>query len=56
MDNEGIEEPTMPGTNAIADYDRYIKTEVLLPRNGKEISPAKVVSRVKDKYVNVKGT
>ena len=24
VDNEGIEEPTMPKANAIADYDRYI--------------------------------
>ena len=24
VDNEGIEEPTMPEADAIADYDRYI--------------------------------
>ena len=44
MDNEGIEEPTMPEADAIADYERYIEYEVLLPRNGKEMSSAKVVS------------
>ena len=35
VDNEGIEEPTMPEAEDIADYDRYIESEVLLPRNGK---------------------
>ena len=44
VDNEGIEELTMPEANAIADYDRYIESEVLLPRNGKETSSEKVVS------------
>ena len=34
-DTEGIKEPTMPAADAIADYDRYIEYEVLLPRNGK---------------------
>ena len=24
VDNEGVEEPTMPEADAIADYDRYI--------------------------------
>ena len=38
LDNEGIEELTMPEADAIADYDRYIESEVLLPRNGKEMS------------------
>ena len=56
VDNEGIEEPTMPEAYAIADYDRYIESEVLLPSNGKEMSSAKVVSRVKDKDGKVKGT
>ena len=35
VDNEGIEEPTMPEAEDIADYDRYIESEVLLPSNGK---------------------
>ena len=34
----------------------YIESEVLLPSNGKEMSSAKVVSRVKYKYGNLKGT
>ena len=38
VDNEGIEEPTMPEANDIADYDRHLESEVLLPRNGKEVS------------------
>ena len=54
--NEGIKEPTMTEADDIADYDRYIESEVLLPRNGKEMSSAKVVSWVKDKYGKVKGT
>ena len=45
--NEGIEDPSMPEADAISDYDRYIESEVILPRNGKELSSAKVVSRVK---------
>ena len=56
MVDKGIEEPTMPKTDAIADYDRYIESEVLLPINGKETISAKVVSWVKDKYGKVKGT
>ena len=56
VENECIEEPTMPEANYIADYDIYIESEVVLPRNGKEMSSSKVVSRLKDKYVNVKGT
>ena len=55
VDNEGIEDPTMPESGAIADYDRYIESEVLLPRNGKKMSSEKVVSLVKDKDVKVKG-
>ena len=46
----------MPEDDSIADYDRYIEYEVLLPRNGKEISSEKVVSRVKDKYGKLIGT
>ena len=46
----------MHGSDAIADYDRYIESEVLLPRNGKEISSAKMISPVKDKDGKVKGT
>ena len=56
VENEGIEEPTTPEADAIADYDRYIKSELLLPRNGKEMSSAEVVSRVKDKNGKLKGT
>ena len=56
VDNEGIEEPTMPEAGDIVDYDRYIESEVLLPRNGKEMSSVKVVSPVKDKYGKVKCT
>ena len=56
VDNEGIEEPTMPEADEIADYDRYIESEVLLPRNGEELSSAKVISRVKDKNGKVKGS
>ena len=56
VDNEGIEEPTMPEADDIADYDRYIESEVILPSNGKEMSSAKVVSRVKYKNGKVKGT
>ena len=40
----------MTEDGAITDYDRYIEYEVLLPRNGKEKSSAKVVSWIKDKY------
>ena len=46
----------MPEVDDIAHCDRYIESEVLLPRNGKEMSSSKLVSRVKDKYVKVKGT
>ena len=46
----------MPEVDAIADYDRYIESEVLLRSNGKEMSSEKVVSRVKDKDGKVKGT
>ena len=56
VDNEGIEDPTMPEADVIAGYERYIESEVLLPRNDKEMSSEKVVSWVKDKYVKVKGT
>ena len=55
VDNEGIEEPTMPESDDITDYDRYIESEVLLPRNGKEMNSAKVVSWVKDKDGKVRG-
>ena len=56
VENEGIEEPTMPEADAIADYSRYIESEVLLPKNDKEMISAKVVSQVKDKDGKVKGT
>ena len=56
VNNEVIEEPTMPEADAIVDYDIYMESEVLLPRNGKEMSSAKVVSPVKDKNGKVKGT
>ena len=56
MDNEGIEEPTIPEADAISDYNRYIESEVLLPRNGKEMSSSKVVNWVKDKDGKVKVT
>ena len=46
----------MSEADDIADYNRYIESEVLLPRNGKEMSSAKVVSWVKDKDGKVKGT
>ena len=46
----------MPEANDIADYYRYIESEVLLPKNGKEISSEKLVSRVKDKDGKVKVT
>ena len=39
----------------IADYVRYIESEVILPRNGKEMSSEKVVSQVKYKNGNLKG-
>ena len=35
VDNEGIKELTTPEAYAIANYDRYIESEVRLPRNGK---------------------
>ena len=56
MDNEGIKELTTPEAYAIANYDRYIESEVRLPRNGKETSSAKVVIRVKDKNGKLKVT
>ena len=56
VENEDIKEPTMPEADDIADYDKYIEYEVLLPGNGKKMSPAKVVIWVKDKYRKVKGT
>ena len=40
----------------IADYNRFIESEVRLPRNGKEMIPAKVFSLVKDKDKKVKVT
>ena len=46
----------MPEADDIADYDRYIESEVLFPRNGKEMSSSKLVSQMKDKYVKIKGT
>ena len=56
VENEGIKEPTMPEADDIADYDRCIKSEVLLQRNGKETSSAKVIGQVKDNNGKVKGT
>ena len=56
VENEGIEEPFMPEADSIADYDRYIESEVLLPWNGKEMSSAKVVSWVKDNNEKLKCT
>ena len=56
VDNEVIEEPNMPEADDIADENRYIESEVLLPSNGKEMSSGKVVSQVKDKDGEVKGT
>ena len=56
VDNEGVEASTMPEADDIADYDRYIESEVLLPRNGAEMSSAKVVRRVKDKDGKVVGS
>ena len=56
VDSEGIEKPTMPEADDIEGYDRYKESELLLPRNGKEISLAKVVIRVKYKDGKVKGT
>ena len=56
IDLEGIEEPTMPEADSIEDYDKFIESEVLLPKNGVEMSSAKVVSRSKDKHGKVKGT
>ena len=55
VENEVIEELTMPEADTIADYNRYIESEVL-PRNGKKMSSAKVVSRVKHKDGKMKGT
>ena len=46
----------MPEADAIADYDRYIESEVLLPRNGKGTSSEKVASQVKYKDEKVKST
>ena len=54
--NEGIDEPAMPEIDYIADYDRFIVSEVLLPKNGVEMSSARVFSRSKDKHGKVKGT
>ena len=56
VDNEGIEKPTMREADDIADYNKYIKSEVLPPSNGKEMNSAKVVSWVKYKDGKVKGT
>ena len=55
VDLEGIKEPTMPELDSISDYDRFIESEVLLPKNGIEMSTARVVSRSKDKHGKVKG-
>ena len=46
----------MPEADAIADYDKYIEFEVLLPKNGKEMSSEKLVSRVKYKDGKLKVT
>ena len=46
----------MPEAGDIADYDRYIKSKVLIPRNGKEMSSAEVFIWVKDKDGKIKGT
>ena len=56
INQDGIEEPTMPEADSIADYDKFIESEVLLPKNGVEMSSAKVVSRSKDKHGKVKVT
>ena len=45
VENKGTEEPTMPEADAIADYDRYIESEVLLPRNGNGMSSEKLLVR-----------
>ena len=56
VENEVIEEPTIPEADDIADYNRYIEYKLLLPRNGKEMSSEKLVIRVKYKNGRVKGT
>ena len=46
----------MPEADDISNYDRYIESEVLIPRNCKEMSSAKVVSKIRGKDGKVKGT
>ena len=46
----------MPEDNAIADNNRYIESELPLPRNGKKMSSAKLVSWLKYKNGKLKGT
>ena len=55
VDHEGNEEATMPEVDISDGYDWFIEFEVLLPKNGVEMSTAKVISRVKDKDGKVKG-
>ena len=46
----------MSEADFIADYDKFIESEVLLPKNGVGMSSTKEVSRSKDKYGKAKGT
>ena len=45
----------MTEVDGFDNYDQFIESEVLLPKNGVEMSTANVISRVKDKDVKVKG-
>ena len=56
MDNNDNEEPIIPEADEIEDYDRFIDPEVVLPKNGVEMSSAKVASCFKDKDEKVNGT
>ena len=56
VENEGFEEAIMPEADANMDYDSYIESEVILPRNGKEMSLAKVFIQIKDENGKLKGT
>ena len=55
IDHEGNEQQKMTEVDGFDNYDQFIESEVLLPKNGVEMSTANVISRVKDKDVKVKG-
>ena len=47
---------SMPEADDFPDFDKYINSEVLLPRDGEHMKAARVVSRAKDDQCKAKGS